>query len=500
MQTRFRFFAAAVFLLLLLSACAGRQILPNPALATSDPVQELASLDKDLKTAREQQLDVLAPDSFARADRLFEDAQRMLTNEDSIADILLKTTSARVELQRAQQSAQISHTVLANVIKVRSMALKAGAAQLGDEFTEAEEGFLKLTRAIEDSELAWVQRHKTKIFNAFDRLELRAIKDKHLNDIRTLLATAEQQKAAKIAPLTFAEARDKLEEADDFISANRYQTEEITKKSAAALFYVRRLNIIMQQTEKLRDQEPEQIAREMEHQLHAAADRLGAPDQRDQLFPEQLVSILDTIDAWEAASQQLNDEVVSKQQLIEKLRGEIAELEGVTKEEREARERLAEEKQAARKRLEEERKSQQLFSQVQDLFTAKEAEIYKQADRFIIRLKAISFPVGSADVSADNYPLLGKVRRAIRFFGQPETVIEGHTDGTGSETANQKLSQSRADAVRSYLVANETLPEDKIKAIGFGSQRPLASDATADGRALNRRIDLIIKPETSDAG
>jgi flagellar motor protein MotB len=50
-----------------------------------------------------------------------------------------------------------------------------------------------------------------------------------------------------------------------------------------------------------------------------------------------------------------------------------------------------------------------------------------------------------------------------------------------------------------YLLANETLPGDKIKAVGFGSQRPVASEATAEGRALNRRIDLIITPELPGA-
>jgi outer membrane protein OmpA-like peptidoglycan-associated protein len=95
--------------------------------------------------------------------------------------------------------------------------------------------------------------------------------------------------------------------------------------------------------------------------------------------------------------------------------------------------------------------------------------------------------------------LLAKVRQAILLFGQPETVVEGHTDGTGTEANNRELSQGRAESVMAYLLANETLPGDKIKAVGFGSQRPVASEATAEGRALNRRIDLIITPEVPGA-
>ncbi|MEZ4600970.1 MAG: OmpA family protein [Syntrophotaleaceae bacterium] len=494
MGSRLRMVATGALLMVLLGGCAGREVLPEIALETNDPVQQFNGLKQDLASARAEQFDVLAPESFVRANQLFEEAGRMLAREEKISDILLKVTSARVELQRAEQAVQISNTVLANVIKVRNNAIEAGAIALGEDFAEAEEEFLKLTRAIESSELTWAQRHKAKVFDAFDQLELRAIKDRHLNEPRSLLAALEQRRAAKQAPLTLAEARDQLHQAEMFISENRYQTDEIRRKSAAALFQARRLETVMQESERLKTLNPEQIAREMEHQLFSTSSRLGAPDQRDQLFAEQLESILATVEAWEAASQALNDEVIAREREVGKLREEIATLEGVTREEREARERLAEEKLAARKHLEEERRIQQLFTQLQDLFKPGEAEIYKQADRFIIRLKALTFPVGSSTVSTENYPLLGKVRRAIRLFDRPETIIEGHTDSTGSEFKNRELSQSRADAVKSYLEASETLPGGKITSIGYGSQRPLASNATADGRTLNRRIDLVIKP------
>ena len=65
---------------------------------------------------------------------------------------------------------------------------------------------------------------------------------------------------------------------------------------------------------------------------------------------------------------------------------------------------------------------------------------------------------------------------------------------TGSDGVNEHLSQKRAEAVREYLVANRTLPYDRIVAVGYGSMRPLASNETIEGRAINRRIDVILKP------
>ncbi|MEJ2201986.1 MAG: OmpA family protein, partial [Desulfuromonadaceae bacterium] len=79
---------------------------------------------------------------------------------------------------------------------------------------------------------------------------------------------------------------------------------------------------------------------------------------------------------------------------------------------------------------------------------------------------------------------------------EPVVVIEGHSDSTGREETNLDLSRRRAEAVRQYLVANRTLPADKLRAVGFGSARPLASNHTSEGRAINRRIDLIITPRT----
>jgi len=94
-----------------------------------------------------------------------------------------------------------------------------------------------------------------------------------------------------------------------------------------------------------------------------------------------------------------------------------------------------------------------------------------------------------------NYTLLSKIQRAIRTFGQPNVVIEGHTDSIGSDELNERLSERRADAVREYLVANGTIPYGRISAIGYGSHQPLASNKTAEGRAINRRIDVLIMPQ-----
>jgi outer membrane protein OmpA-like peptidoglycan-associated protein len=73
-------------------------------------------------------------------------------------------------------------------------------------------------------------------------------------------------------------------------------------------------------------------------------------------------------------------------------------------------------------------------------------------------------------------------------------AIEGHTDSTGSDELNQKLSEQRADVVRSYLI-EQGLGESTVTAQGFGKTMPVADNATAAGRQKNRRVEIIVSGE-----
>ena len=70
--------------------------------------------------------------------------------------------------------------------------------------------------------------------------------------------------------------------------------------------------------------------------------------------------------------------------------------------------------------------------------------------------------------------------------------INGHTDNTGSDELNQKLSESRANSVKQYLIENG-ISENKITATGYGESKPIADNKTAAGRAMNRRVEMNLK-------
>ena len=90
---------------------------------------------------------------------------------------------------------------------------------------------------------------------------------------------------------------------------------------------------------------------------------------------------------------------------------------------------------------------------------------------------------------------LDQVAKALLEVVPPRNlIVEGHTDSQGSESYNQGLSQRRADAVRDYLV-NKGYPSDRIQARGMGEGSPIADNASPEGRANNRRVEIVIEHE-----
>jgi outer membrane protein OmpA-like peptidoglycan-associated protein len=88
---------------------------------------------------------------------------------------------------------------------------------------------------------------------------------------------------------------------------------------------------------------------------------------------------------------------------------------------------------------------------------------------------------------------LDQVARALIDQGARGLIVEGHTDARGAPAANQQLSLTRAQTVRAYLITRG-IPDGAIQAFGLGATRPVASNDTAEGRANNRRVEIIVPP------
>ncbi|HHB12864.1 MAG TPA: OmpA family protein, partial [Chromatiales bacterium] len=99
----------------------------------------------------------------------------------------------------------------------------------------------------------------------------------------------------------------------------------------------------------------------------------------------------------------------------------------------------------------------------------------------------------SYNVRSDFLPVLDSVAVVLKKYKDTRLRVVGHTDSTGSARYNQLLSQQRAQAVADVLI-RDGVPATRITVIGRGENDPIASNATPEGRAQNRRVEILIEP------
>ena len=113
------------------------------------------------------------------------------------------------------------------------------------------------------------------------------------------------------------------------------------------------------------------------------------------------------------------------------------------------------------------------------------------ADKLQI-LEKVYFATGKSQVLPKSFPLLDNVANVMVSHPELLVRIEGHTDSVGVREKNVALSQGRADAVKAYLV-KQKVPAERLKAIGFGPDKPTAPNDTPAGREQNRRVEFNLE-------
>jgi len=123
------------------------------------------------------------------------------------------------------------------------------------------------------------------------------------------------------------------------------------------------------------------------------------------------------------------------------------------------------------------------------------AKVQNEARGVVITLSgSVLFATGKSELLPIAKDKLNEVAKALKDQGFKAITIEGHTDSQGSATKNDELSRNRAESVRTHLVS-QGIPADKVKAVGVGSSRPVAENSTPEGRANNRRVELVVTPD-----
>jgi len=175
-----------------------------------------------------------------------------------------------------------------------------------------------------------------------------------------------------------------------------------------------------------------------------------------------------------------------KQQLQSKLAAQTDEMKQVQQSQ------LSNIREAFKVKLERETFEKTRQQQLRKLFKPGEVDILINLDgSLLLRLTALKFHSGRSKITAKYFDMLGRLKQAMDIYQDRDLRIEGHTDNLGDVKPNQVLSLKRAEAVRDFLIAAGA-DASRLKALGYGEVRPIASNEFKQGRAMNRRIDVVI--------
>jgi OOP family OmpA-OmpF porin len=111
----------------------------------------------------------------------------------------------------------------------------------------------------------------------------------------------------------------------------------------------------------------------------------------------------------------------------------------------------------------------------------------------------VKFANNSAVVGSENFPEIKKVADFMKQFAKTEVTVEGYSDDRGAAEYNKTLSQKRADTVKITLINQFKVDATRVSAVGYGEANPIADNATAEGRAKNRRVVGVVKAKVEKA-
>ena len=120
--------------------------------------------------------------------------------------------------------------------------------------------------------------------------------------------------------------------------------------------------------------------------------------------------------------------------------------------------------------------------------------VVRVGDNIVLSMPGnVTFDVNRADINSGFYPVLDSVALVLNEYEKTLVEVAGHTDSTGTDAINQPLSERRAGSVSAYLESRDVL-EMRLAELGLGSKYPVASNATTEGRQLNRRVEITLVP------
>jgi outer membrane protein OmpA-like peptidoglycan-associated protein len=276
--------------------------------------------------------------------------------------------------------------------------------------------------------------------------------------------------ADKYAPETMEKAKSDLDNAEN-LNLHKHDTKQAITYAREAVQASEDARIVTIRKIREEDQEAQRAARVQAEQ--------NAQDARQQAQQAQQAQQR-AAQAQQEAAQRAKEEAAQRAQAEAAAAAAQAQADKARQAQQEAEQRtqqLAQQEQQARERLR---------AQLNAVLETRET-----ARGLIMEMPDVLFDFNKYTLKPAAREKLAKVSGILLAYPELKVQVEGHTDSIGSDEYNQKLSQQRADAVKDYL-ASQSVHDSNISAEGFGKSDPIADNSTANGRAKNRRVEMVV--------
>lgn len=447
--------------------CATQTTLTDAEVESRYP--QLSQLEASLQSADEQDVDTLSASLYQQAKKHYKDSLASAKSGGNKAMGLAQ--QAQASLDQANRSAVVARDELAIVLKARNRALSAAADKKNPKaFNDLEEDLAELGDMVASGDIADVREDRRALAKRYAQLELAALKNATAKDAEDRISEAKLRGAEDYAPRTLAQAASEVKLANRVLESDADAKEKAAGHAQKAYQLANRAIQITEIIKEFKqsDMTDEQIVLWYQTQLaNAVAPVVSNPDfsQANKTLIRGLATDI----------QLLVNKTQEYEQTLEQTRQQYASEMAVNE---------------AQRQLQSEFESR--FRTIQNTFTDSEAEVYRQGNNVLIRSYGFSFPTGGSEIQSDNFPLLKKIIAATGQFPDSNIQVSGHTDNRGSDELNMTLSGQRADKVARFLVEVGNLAESRVSNIGYGKTRPVASNETREGRAANRRVEVLI--------
>lgn len=433
-----------------------------------------------IQKIKESKGDIYAPETFADGMKDYSKAEDKFKDGGNMEDIKEYIGEANTSFKKVFEFVDLAVLSFPSTIKAREDAITAESEKhVSELWKSAEEKFKDAMVKMEDNNLNKAKSLAAEAEQMYGKTELAAIEQGILVNARNQIKKNDENDVSDFAPTSQALAKKHIATAENLLATDRYKRDEAKLNAKEAEYQALHAEYIANMARKVKEMDDgyEFLILESEKPLTSLNEKIGKVAHFNKGYDQATKNLADYITSVDEQVDELKVTITAQEKQIAKLESKM--------------DKYSETENKLQLKMNQDAK----ITAISSTFTKSEAQVLQDGDNVIIRLYGLTFPSGQSTIKPEYFGLLKKVQNGIETFDNSNVAVQGHTDSRGSNDLNMRLSEERAGAVLEYLSANMPSLKGRITSKGYGKERPVASNETEEGRAKNRRIDIVITPE-----